>query len=177
MATDERARHELYERLTQVLGAEETRTLMGLLPPSGWDDVARRTDVEHQSVALRAEMDQLTAELRTEMSQLSTELRTEMSQLSAELRTEMSQLSAELRTEMSQLSAELRTEMRQIRQEMDLRFDHVETSIDAAKSEMLAVFRGELVNAVSGQTRAMIFTMAGTVAALGGLALSLARLA
>jgi hypothetical protein len=42
---------------------------------------------------------------------------------------------------------------------------------------MLAAFRGELVAAVSGQTRAMIFAMAGTVAALGGLALSLARLA
>jgi hypothetical protein len=166
MVMDERARHELYERLTEVLGAEETSTLMGLLPSDGWDDVARRHDVEHQGVAVRAEMDQLTAELRTEMSQLSTELRTEMSQLSTGLRTEMSQLSTELRTEMTQL-----------RQEMDLRFDHVETRIDAAKAELLAAFRGELVTTVSGQTRAMIFTMAGTVAALGGLALSLARLA
>jgi hypothetical protein len=89
----------------------------------------------------------------------------------------MDQLTAELRTEMTQLSTELRTEMTQLRQEMDLRFDHVETRIDAAKAELLAAFRGELVTTVSGQTRAMIFTMAGTVAALGGLALSLARLA
>jgi hypothetical protein len=93
------------------------------------------------------------------------------------VRAEMDQLTAELRTEMTQLSTELRTEMTQLRQEMDLRFDHVETRIDAAKAELLAAFRGELVTTVSGQTRAMIFTMAGTVAALGGLALSLARLA
>ncbi len=85
---------------------------------------------------------------------------------------DLDRVEASLRADVGQL----RTEMNQLRMEMDLRFDRVDGRIDAAKNELLAAFRGELVAAVSSQTRAMIFTMAGSVAALGGLALSLARL-
>jgi hypothetical protein len=121
MAVDERARHELYLQPAHVLGQEEGATMMALLPPDGWADVARQHDLDRVEASLRADVGQL-------------------------------------------------------RSEMDLRFDRVDGRIDAAKHELLAAFRGELVAAVSSQTRAMIFTMAGSVAALGGLALSLARL-
>ena len=40
---------------------------------------------------------------------------------------------------------------------------------------MLAVFRGELVTAITTQTRTMIFTMAGTVVSLSAVALTAAR--
>ena len=121
MAVDERARHELYLQLARVLGEDQSATMMALLPPDGWADVARQHDLDRVEASLRADVGQL-------------------------------------------------------RTEMDLRFDRVDGRIDAAKNELLAAFRGELVAAVSSQTRAMIFTMAGSVAALGGLALSLARL-
>jgi len=48
--------------------------------------------------------------------------------------------------------------------------------LDLLEQRLIAVFRGELNAAVTSQTRAMIFTMAGTVVSLGGLALALARL-
>jgi len=121
MAVDERARHELYLQLARVLGEDQSATMMALLPPDGWADVARQHDLDRVEASLRADVGQL-------------------------------------------------------RPEMDLRFDRVDGRIDAAKDELLAAFRGELVSAVSSQTRAMIFTMAGSVAALGGLALSLARI-
>ena len=46
MALDERARHELFLRLEQVLGADEADTLMELLPPVGWADVATKRDLD-----------------------------------------------------------------------------------------------------------------------------------
>lgn len=45
MAIDERARHELYQRLEQALGEEATTTLMSYLPPVGWADVATKSDL------------------------------------------------------------------------------------------------------------------------------------
>ncbi|HZQ79169.1 MAG TPA: hypothetical protein VFE55_17670 [Acidimicrobiia bacterium] len=46
MALDERARHELFLRLEQALGPESAETLMELLPPVGWADVATRRDLD-----------------------------------------------------------------------------------------------------------------------------------
>jgi hypothetical protein len=46
MALDERARHELFLRPERVLGAEEADTLMELLPPVGWADVATKRDLD-----------------------------------------------------------------------------------------------------------------------------------
>ena len=53
MALDERARHELFLRLEQALGSESAETLMELLPPVGWADVATKRDLD----ALEQRMD------------------------------------------------------------------------------------------------------------------------
>jgi len=60
-------RRDLFGALERSLGAVPAATLMELVPPVGWGDVARRADVEAQGVALRGEM----AELRAEMAELS----------------------------------------------------------------------------------------------------------
>ncbi|MBA2576388.1 MAG: hypothetical protein H0V05_07045 [Euzebyaceae bacterium] len=84
------------------------------------------------------------------------------------------------RPDLDRVEASLRAEMGLRFERLDDRIEAAKTEtdlrIDAAKDELLAAFRGELVSAVSSQTRAWIFTMAGSVAALGGLALSLARI-
>jgi hypothetical protein len=54
MALDERARHELFLRLEQALGPESAETLMEMLPPVGWADVATKRDLDalrHQLLA------------------------------------------------------------------------------------------------------------------------------
>ena len=54
MALDERARHELFLRLEQALGPKSAETLMELLPPVGWADVATKRDLDalrHQLLA------------------------------------------------------------------------------------------------------------------------------
>jgi hypothetical protein len=45
MDIDERARHELYLALEQAVGTEQADTVMGLLPPVGWADVATKHDL------------------------------------------------------------------------------------------------------------------------------------
>ena len=46
MVLDERARHELFLRLEQALGPESAETLMEMLPPVGWADVATKRDLD-----------------------------------------------------------------------------------------------------------------------------------
>ncbi|MGH9117209.1 MAG: hypothetical protein ACRD0A_04840 [Acidimicrobiales bacterium] len=45
MPVDEGARHKLYIAAEQTLGLENAETLMSLLPPVGWADVATKQDV------------------------------------------------------------------------------------------------------------------------------------
>jgi hypothetical protein len=73
------------------------------LPPVGWGEVARRSDITDLDVALRSEIAHQGDMLRAEMATQGATLRAEM----AELRGEM----AELRGEVGVSMAELRTEL------------------------------------------------------------------
>ena len=61
MAIDERARHQLFQKLEQVLGTDEASILMEHLPPVGWADVATKRDLDQLRAELRGEF---RAELR-----------------------------------------------------------------------------------------------------------------
>ena len=47
MAVDDRARHELFQQVEAAMGRDSADTLMGLLPPVGWADVATKQDLDH----------------------------------------------------------------------------------------------------------------------------------
>jgi hypothetical protein len=85
MVSDE-ARRDLYEVLEKRLGAGAAGTLMELLPPVGWADVARTSDL----VAVRGEMTALRGDVRGEMA----ELRGEMAELRAEVKAQLPRLVA-----------------------------------------------------------------------------------
>ena len=57
MAISEESRYHLYQRLEEVLGAEEAATLMEHLPPVGWADVATKRDIDALAIATKRDID------------------------------------------------------------------------------------------------------------------------
>lgn len=85
MTNTELQRHELRNKLAEVLGDAAMETLMGHLPPSGWADVARKDDID----VLRREMHVEIEGLRRDMGQLEARLETKIDIRIEQLRTEM----------------------------------------------------------------------------------------
>jgi hypothetical protein len=56
-------RHDLHEGLAEAIGRERAETLMSMLPPVGWADVATKQDLQILRSELRADL----AELRSDV--------------------------------------------------------------------------------------------------------------
>jgi hypothetical protein len=101
------------DRLTMLAGLQThlggfvADTLMEHLPPGGWHDVARTTDIDRLRDEMIAMRQELRSELREEISGLRTELREEINNLRIELRGEISESRMELRSEIQALSDRL----------------------------------------------------------------------
>lgn len=120
MAVEERARSELRERLSTVLGADHAETLMAHLPSTGRAEVATRADLTLLRSELRGEMADLRGEFRMDMGRLRQdfgELRGDFGELRGEfgeLRGEFGVLRGEfgeLRGEIGELRGGLHAEM------------------------------------------------------------------
>ena len=72
-------RRDLYVALERQLGGGPAATMMELLPPVGWADVARQSDL----VAIRGEMAGLRADLKGEIAELRGEVRAQFPRLIA----------------------------------------------------------------------------------------------
>ena len=96
-------RHDMHSVLIEKLGRESATTLMELLPPVGWADVARRSDVESARLATTQDLLLMTASTSAQFNLVWTEI--------AAVRSEMSAEFAAVRSEMSLGFAEIRVEM------------------------------------------------------------------
>ena len=56
MTVSEARRRALHDGLVKKLGADVADTLMDYLPPAGWSDLARSSDVDNLGQTLRLEM-------------------------------------------------------------------------------------------------------------------------
>jgi hypothetical protein len=151
MAVEERRRIELFERLTATIGPEATATMFDLFPPPGDDHVTRR-DLQgaEERVGVRfAEVDRRFDGMEQRFEEIDRRFE-----------------QADRRFDEIDHRFEL----------VDQRFDEVDLKLDMLRTELLAAFRGELVTAVSGQTRAVIVATATATFGIGGLAVTLAQL-
>ena len=63
MATDQ-----MYLKLEEVLGREEADTLMNHLPPTGWADVARKSDLDQLRINLETKFDAMEARFEAKLA-------------------------------------------------------------------------------------------------------------
>ena len=70
MSITEASRFQLRTAIGQILSEEAADTLMELLPPVGWADVATKTDLQHLRNELKSDIDSLRNELKSDMLNL-----------------------------------------------------------------------------------------------------------
>ena len=78
-------RYNLQERANELLGKKEGTTLMELLPPVGWADVATKNDLDVQTALLDAKLSLLRSDLDTQLSGLRSDLESKTSGLRSDL--------------------------------------------------------------------------------------------
>jgi len=89
MITTEAERFQMHESLIHTHGKEVAAIIMEHLPPTGWGDVARRSDVAGLQVLTKKDIDMLRISIRGDMEALRLEMRGEMQALRLEMRSEM----------------------------------------------------------------------------------------
>ena len=155
MVLDERARHELFLRLEAALGPESAETLMEMLPPVGWADVATKRDLDalEDRMTLRFDL----VDQRFEMIDQRFER--------IDQRFEMIDQRFEL--------VDRRFEA------MEQRFGSLDGQFGSLEHKLTATFRGELLaqsNFISGQMRTLVMANIGTVLSVAALVLGAAKL-
>jgi hypothetical protein len=81
MSITEASRFQLRTAIGQILSEEAADTLMELLPPVGWADVATKTDLQHLRDELKADMLNLRNEFKADMLNLRNEFKADIQAL------------------------------------------------------------------------------------------------
>lgn len=89
----EAKRLELHQDLRNTIGVEAADTLMEHLPPTGWADVVRRSDLDNQTAVTAGEFALVRSEMATEFAAVRNEMKSEF----AAVRNEMKSLGDALR--------------------------------------------------------------------------------
>jgi hypothetical protein len=171
MAVSEERRHELYLGLESLLGRERATTMMEMLPPVGWADVATRRDLAHHELVLRAELEALGSTLRAEMASLRSEVQGEIASLRSEVQGEIASLRGEVQGEIASLRGEVQGEIASLRS--DVR--SLEVEVGRVGDRVLGVLEARINDALVSQTRWVVGSVLATFVAFAGLVLGIAR--
>ncbi|CAN5284633.1 hypothetical protein BH20ACT8_BH20ACT8_21930 [soil metagenome] len=156
MALDERTRHALHTKLLEVLGTASAEVLMEELARMP-DDVARAGDI----AAVRGDLETLRGDLET---------------LRGDTNRGLDTLRGDLTSGLGALRGEMNNEVGALRSGMDHGFQVLRTEMEAMEHRLTAVFRGELVAAVTSQTRTIVFALLASQVTLAGLIVAASRI-
>ena len=100
MALDESQRHELHQRLDDVLGPRSAALWMSQVPPMNWDQVATKDDLEHLRVATKNDLEHLRVDMKKDLEHLRADTKKDLETfrlgILADLRAEMLQMTHRL---------------------------------------------------------------------------------
>lgn len=74
MSITEDRRHKLYSKFEEVIGTENASTIMEMLPPAGWADVATKADLEHLQAMMAKNVEITEVRLGTDIKSAITRL-------------------------------------------------------------------------------------------------------
>ena len=89
MSITEASRFQLRTAIGQILDEEAADTLMELLPPVGWADVATKTDLQHLRDELKGDINSLRVATKSDLQHLRNELKSDINSLRNELKGDM----------------------------------------------------------------------------------------
>ena len=158
---DERARHELYRAVEELLGTSTADTLMTLLPPVGWADVATKDDLRQLEARLTTRWDSRFDGLTTRWDSRFDELAGRFSRLEAGLDARF--VHAEARTDAKFAIVDARFE------NVDGRFARLDTRF--------AQLEGQLDRSLREQTRTLMLGLIGAMFTMTSLCLGAVSLA
>ncbi len=145
MPVDERSRHQLFRRLDEVLGPDQTATLIDHLPPVGWADVATKRDLD----ALELRLDQRFALIDERFDHMA----------------------GSFDERFDHLSGSVEARFDRVDERFGLMDDNFGQRLEAAKQELIGLFHREL----NAQTKTVVFGMVTIVLTMAALAFALVR--
>ena len=110
MSITEASRFQLRTAIGQILNEEAADTLMELLPPVGWADVATKTDLHY----LNGDIQNLRNELKSDILSLRNELKGDIDSLRNELKSDILSLRNELKGDMLNLQLTIEVNVRKL---------------------------------------------------------------
>lgn len=155
MNEEEDARRRGVERLEQLIGTEEARAIMGTIPPFRWEELATKDDLARGFAGIHERFAGIEQRF-VGIDERFVGIDERFAGIDQRFAAVDERLDAQ-REELTALRQEQRDGFVQLRDEMRERF--------------------ALLQGLTQQTRTMVLLMAGTVAAVGALAIALAGLA
>jgi hypothetical protein len=111
MPVTEHERHQLFTWFEEHMGSQRAATLMSLLPPVGWGDIATRRDLEEQISGIRRDGESLRHDLES------------------------------LRHEVGTFRHDVRRDLRELEQRLDDHIDHkLDSKLGQFRSDLLRTF-------------------------------------
>ena len=169
MTITDAERTALYNKLTDILGTKEASKLMEHLPPTGWDQLVTKDDLEASEQRLGTRIDgtnvrlDATNERLDQTNERLDQTNVRIDQTNVHLHEMSTQLVA-LRGEFVELRSEFREGMTELRGE----FGEAMTELRGEFREGMTAFRGEFNLALAKQFRHTIYAVMGFTLAMWG---------